>query len=763
MIKLRSKPKANWAFVFAGISFALTPWLQAQDEDVFVLDPFTVQSSDDEGYRADSSNTATLINVERDRIPFITSVINETMISDLAIDNVADFSSMIAGMSIDTNPYIADELGQSANSYRIRGFQVTPLYNGFQIPKTSSPDNVGRVEVSKGPNSVLYGQSGGGGIVNLIPKAPRFDKAHAKTTVGAGNLDYRRAAFDLGGPLQAEDLGTMAVRFGASALDFEREQIWFENRSVSLYGAMSWILNDRVKLDVFVEYLDSEITPSRTAAFVSVGSGPDRVVDPYNRLRNDRNFSYNGPHSNNEFETSVVSSHLTLNPMDSITVRLGGVWMERNSDILRYVGAFGLGTSESAGSQYEKKDDFDTTQGFKIDLLHQTEIAGFSIDTILGYETYSQSSRNRQIRSERLVTTIPFDRKPVWTDFPAPPPPNEFGIMRTLEEGTTDASNLRFNQIIGTPDSKGTLLWGVAKGDGESTSTNLLTSSTGKIDGDATTYTAGATYRILETDEISLILFANLSTSFQIQSGNQQNPAIFEGFQTVEALREFVNNLTPQGADPEEGEGYEVGARISLQNGTWVGTLAYFDQSRTNIGRTFYVRESFVSGVDSEEVIGTFTLASGEENSSGIELNLDWNPNANWTLTLGSMFADGKVVSNVDVPEEVGLGLVRAPDTMVHAWARYRFDSNSALNGLSVGLGASYNSSTRIAPNFNDRFRLSDDYTDVQMMVRYRFELWNRSHSVSLNVRNLLDDEWVNEANWLSDPRLYRLQYSIDW
>jgi iron complex outermembrane receptor protein len=732
-------------------------------EDIFEMDPFVVQTAQGNAYTTESSNSATLVAMQRDQIPFITSVVTEQLIEDLAMDNLADFAKLVAGVSLETNSAIADEIGQPAQTFRVRGFLSQPLYNGFRTGgRMSSVDNIGRIEVSKGPNSVLYGQSAGGGIINIIPKAPRFDEAHADFTAGIGNEGYRRASFDAGGPIAGDNVGKLAFRIGGGYTDYEREQIFFEHTTEALNAAVTWMPAKRVKLDVVAEYQQFDIIPSRTAAFVSVGSGPDRVIDPFNRLRNDRNFSYTGPFTNNKFETSIVSSYLTSKLADSLTLRIGGFWSQQVEDGRRFVGAFGLGTSETASSPFEKRDSTDIMRGYKIDLLHTMTLGGFTLDSLLGYERYNQNNDLFAIRTDRLSVTIPFSRRTIASDWPAPPPLNEFNNLRIDQRSSTETTNLRFSQVVTTEDGKGTLLWGVARGEGDATIDNRLSNQRDTLDGDDTTYTAGVSYKVMESEERSITLFANYSTSFLIQPGNQQNPEDFRGFTTVDELRDFVNNVQPNAPDPEEGDGYELGFRYAIPEQGLVASVAWFDQSRENIGRTFFVRENYVEGINSEDVLATFILASGEENIKGIELDLTWAPTPALTLLFGAAFADGEVVSNISAPDEVGLDLVRAPETMLNGWIKYTLQEGS-LTGLSLGAGASYRDSTRVLPSLNDRYRISDSYTDVEALVRYDFTLMGLKQYVSLNIKNLLDDDWVDEANWLSNPRLYRFHYGVSW
>jgi iron complex outermembrane recepter protein len=294
---------SNWLKTLAAILAVGIPngrsalTAQENSDDIVNLTPFIVSSSNDEIYSTQQSNTGTIFAINRELIPFVTSVVTEEMIEDMALDNPADLSEQMAGVSKDSNPLIADEGGQTSLTFRVRGFTSEPLYNGFQTGGIShGTDNVGRVEVSKGANSVLYGQSPAGGVINLVPKAPQFTD-HSRLTVGAGSNDSTRVIFEMGGPTASENTGkASAYRFGGSHQEFEREQIFFHAQLQTFWGAHTWQFNENVTLELQTEILEFENTPSRTPAFVSTGSGPDRVVDPFNRLRNDRNFSYNGPH-----------------------------------------------------------------------------------------------------------------------------------------------------------------------------------------------------------------------------------------------------------------------------------------------------------------------------------------------------------------------------------------------------------------------------------------------------------------------------------
>src|SRR3546814_16199059 len=81
---------------------------------------------------------------------------------------------------------------------------------------TSDPYNFSRVEIVRGPASVLFGQGSIGGIVNLVSKTPDY------TTRGEINLVY--GSYDrkeVLGDVHLELAANFAVRFVGRARDAE--------------------------------------------------------------------------------------------------------------------------------------------------------------------------------------------------------------------------------------------------------------------------------------------------------------------------------------------------------------------------------------------------------------------------------------------------------------------------------------------------------------------------------------------------------------
>ncbi len=737
--------------------------------EVVQLDPFQITAAEDGAYTAGEAHTGTIIAVSRDLIPFNTSVLTADLIKDLGIDNPSDLSEYLAGVSRGTNPSVSDEGGQPSLGFRVRGFASNPLYNGFQTGgRLFSPDNLGRVEASKGPNAVLYGQAPAGGVINFIPKAPRFTD-HASLSAGAGTNAYRKASFDVGGPLKLDRLpGELAFRVGGSLLSYEREQIFFESETASAFSAATWRVNPRLSFDFRGEYTKLDVVPSRTPAFVSLGSGPNRVVDPYNRLRNDRNFSYNGPYSKNKTDNYLTTLHGTLHLSESLVLRVGGFASEQTQNSFLLSGPFGLGTTQRVtNARYQNNDTQRKTTAWKADLLWQTTLGDWKVDTLFGYEAHWEKSEGVSIQTPpNIVVDIPFTRRPLASDYQEPPPLSGFTELNSSGRSNLAWTNVRLTQFIKQGDERLTVMWGLARGEGETVANDRRLGQRASAGGEKTTYTVGATATVLDREAGALdkvILFANTSTSFNIQGGNAQDPSQFEGFTSVQALRDYARSVSPNAIAPQEGKGLELGVRTRWMDGKVDFTALYFDQTNKNIARNFFVRESNVPGTNSEIVIASFQLAGGEENSKGFEFAFDWRPIPELTFTSSAQFTDGKVKKNPEAPEEVGFGLVQSPERMVSVAARYDFAKGSRLNGLSFGFGLSHNSPTRIRPEIGDRYRVSDTYTHVRAHARYAFGRGEILHSIGVNVENVLDEEYTQEENFLSEPRLWRASYRLDF
>jgi iron complex outermembrane receptor protein len=153
------------------------------------------------GYVATRSATGSKSDTPIAAIPQSVSVVGREEIDDrkaLKVDEALRYTSGVTAQPFGPDP--------DTDWFFIRGFQATqtgvfldgmPLYaygfGGFQI----DPFLLERVEVLKGPASVLYGGANPGGIVSLVGKRPNF-KNFGFAEVGINNFGNAYVAIDMG-------------------------------------------------------------------------------------------------------------------------------------------------------------------------------------------------------------------------------------------------------------------------------------------------------------------------------------------------------------------------------------------------------------------------------------------------------------------------------------------------------------------------------------------------------------------------------------
>lgn len=172
-------------------AFAQSTTPSASNDEVVTLSTFTVSTDKDVGYRAANSVSATRIDTPIKDLPFTVSAFTEQFINDTAALDLQDVLRYAPGVTSGDKSFVAGN-----NRFSIRGFDgdVPPQRNGFAGNRNTDSANVARVEVIKGPASLLYGQIVPGGTVNYITKRPEKRRFVAiKTSVGDQN-DYRVVA-----------------------------------------------------------------------------------------------------------------------------------------------------------------------------------------------------------------------------------------------------------------------------------------------------------------------------------------------------------------------------------------------------------------------------------------------------------------------------------------------------------------------------------------------------------------------------------------
>src|SRR4051794_12843118 len=164
-------------------------------DEVVKLSEFQVSTSSDKGYRAGNSVSATRIDTPIKDLPFAISAFTQQFIADVGARDLYDVVQYAPSVTSSGREFNA---GNAV--YTIRGFDQAPQHNGFVGEGYIDTVSVERVEVVKGPSSVLYGQVAPGGTVNYITKRPAA-KPFAVWNAQVGTQDFWRTTLDLNQPV----------------------------------------------------------------------------------------------------------------------------------------------------------------------------------------------------------------------------------------------------------------------------------------------------------------------------------------------------------------------------------------------------------------------------------------------------------------------------------------------------------------------------------------------------------------------------------
>ncbi|MGU3538452.1 TonB-dependent siderophore receptor [Methylobacterium sp. A54F] len=171
-------------------------------------------------------------------------------ISVVTADQIAVQQAQSLGQALQYTAGVAGEVNGAGDTrcggFQIRGFDVTSnsVYrDGLRLPGTSSADfncldpyGAERIEILKGPASVLYGQNGPGGIINYVSKRPLF-VPFGEIALAGGSFDRVQGTFDFGGPVDPEGKWayrmTGLVRQAGNQVDFVNDDRVFIAPSVT--------------------------------------------------------------------------------------------------------------------------------------------------------------------------------------------------------------------------------------------------------------------------------------------------------------------------------------------------------------------------------------------------------------------------------------------------------------------------------------------------------------------------------------------------
>ncbi|WP_332741477.1 TonB-dependent siderophore receptor [Hydrogenophaga sp.] len=206
------------------------------------------------GYAAKRSATATKTDTPLNETPQSVTVITADQIRDQGSPNLQEALRYAAGVRNEL--YGIDNRG---DWFSLRGSEEsTLLYNGLREPLTgyygtvrTEPYNFERIEVLRGPSSIIAGQNDPGGVVNLVPKRPLAEPLR-EVGIRLGNDSLREVHADLAGPLNAD--GSLLYRLVAVKKDSGTQVRFADEERTFVAPSLTFKPNARDSYTVYAEH-----------------------------------------------------------------------------------------------------------------------------------------------------------------------------------------------------------------------------------------------------------------------------------------------------------------------------------------------------------------------------------------------------------------------------------------------------------------------------------------------------------------------------
>lgn len=673
-----------------------------EDEEIEIL----VTGEQEEGYRANDTSVGTRTDTPLRDIPQSIQVVPQQVLQDRQVRSITDGLENVSGVtSVST-------AASSRNYFTIRGFEVysNSLVNGLPDPQISSDGsfvNVERLEVLKGPASVLYGEtgfSGIGGTINFVTKQPLSDPFY-EISATIGSFDDYLGTIDFSGPLN--DSKTALYRFNAGYRSTESFVDFNEARRLSIAPNLSFSLGQNTDLVVEGDVNIQERNGQQPDGPPAVGS---ILPNPNGEVR--RSFSLQGP----------VTDDLTINGRVgySLEHRFNENWKLRNA--FRYV--------------FYNDDDRDGAPGFSAtDLaddnrtLNREATIGSQFYDFYLLDTNLQGKFSTGPIDHQLLFGFSLSRNTTDLNFEFGIPAAPVDIFNPVYDQTVVSTGRNFIEFT-TRDTLGIYLQ-----DQITLVENLKLLLGGRVD----------LFEERKTDRLTDIEISQSDTAFSPRVG-----IVYQPIPPISLYASFARSFAPtigtsateEAFQPERGTQYEVGIKADV-NDQLSATLALYDLTRTNVTTT-----------DPDNL--DFSIQTGEQNSQGIELDISGEILSGWNIIAGYAYTDARVTEDNTVP--VGNRLFSALEHSFNLWTTYRIQQGD-LQGLGFGLGFYYVGET--AGNLANTFEIPS-YFRTDAAIFYEREQFR----TALNFRNLFDVESYRATGsetlvGLGDP--FTVQGTISW
>ncbi|GLK69605.1 ferric siderophore receptor [Hansschlegelia plantiphila] len=683
---------------------------RAQDGSAVPLEEINVQGKGQgetaegpvEGYVASRSASGTKTDTPIVETPQSISVVTRDEFTDRGATTLQDAISYTPGVaSFSSGRSIA------LDEFLVRGFDTAngnlgQLRDGMKLQANlydGSQELYGleRLEILKGPASILYGQLGPGGIVNSVTKRPSFTPIGEINLTG-GSFDNKQLSADVSGPIGTS--GDWAYRITGLVRDSNSwiDHVPDDRRYIA--PAITWKPTDATSLTLLAYYQETRTrftAPMDAEGTVFRNAGGRRV--PRDFFIGDTDFDR---YNINSGALSYIFDH-AFNENVSFSSR--GRYYESKADwdyltFLRFAGPTTIARGRSARTEHSKVWTSDNHLQFKFDTgpVEHTAIVGVDY----ARQTYD---------TERYR-----DNFGGFADFDGPdsaPISGGYGANRGFDR--------KINQV------------GVYAQDQIKIADKFIFLAGGRQDWASTDLKYDTPAYGIYPKQKDHDFTAHLGAVYLAPYGFAPYVSYSESFSPAIVAEQTAGTGLRPSFKPTTGEQYEGGLR-------WTSP----DQKTLLTASVFRIKQRNVVGLDSNYEY----KQTGLVRSKGFEFEAKSRQGA-WEFLASYAYTDAKTVEDEDTAL-IGQQLPTVPWHQAAVWAKYDLTS-IGVPGLTLGAGLKYFGKTNIdEPKSVDpvngkvleRYGNVPGYVTVDALARLDLGALNpkmQGFQAQLNAKNLLD------------------------
>ncbi|KUY19690.1 ferrichrome-iron receptor [Elizabethkingia miricola] len=646
--------------------------------------------------------------------------------------------------------YVTSSRGNSQDSFGGRGFSLgnDNIYkNGARINSGVFPEVSGleRVEVLKGANAMLYGNTAAGGVINMVTKKPRFQTG-GSFSLNGGSWNTYKPTFDVYGPISK----SVAFRLNAAYETADSFRDGVSSEKIYFNPSLLFNIGKRSQLIVEGDYLINNFTPDFGIGAITNKDGSYSMNNLLSRnaflganwqyqdvRQTSTNITFNHQISNN-WSLNVITSYQNYTKDYFSTERVQ--WEYDKNNRLNWKRPLNKTYNEQNYTSFQANVNGEFNTG-KIN--HKVLIGADSDYSAADSYTYFNPSNNKTYGTGYIYGTdgsngtLYLDDVSTWNSGSIPASATQDrNRIRTRRVGVyvQDFISLtkEFKVLAG-------LRWSYIQ-NMPTINTNFRTNTKKLVDNSSTSDQAlspkvGLVY--MPNDNLSL--FATYTNSFSANTGYDINRS----------------TLKPTTIDQ-----YEVGVKKNL----WNNAIAVNLSAYQILYKNYYQTAELTAGgqPNSDPNMKEF---AGKMRSRGVELDITGNPSKNLSL-IGGISYNNSVY--LDTPDTFGYvenqRIVRTPATTANLSAFYTLPKY--IKGLKVGASLYYigdrlagwndTKATNNTRNGVSRIFTLKDYTTFALSLGYDW----KKFSIQAKVNNLFDTVNYNvHENYSVNPIAPRNYY----